>query len=265
MRPFLKWAGNKYQILPRILKVLPEGGRLIEPFVGSGALFLNTEYDEYLLGDNNKDLINLFKLIQTEGQEFIDYCHSFFVAKNNIKKRYYDLREEFNETEEQELKSALFIYLNRHCYNGLCRYNSSSEFNVPFGLYSKPYFPEKELQHFHAHSARAKFLHMDYIKLMEKAKHGDVVYCDPPYVPLSKTASFTNYSGQSFTMEQQEALAQQAESLSKKGIPVIISNHNTQTVKELYNKAKIVNIRVARTMSCNARNRKKVSEVIAVF
>jgi len=265
MRSFLKWAGNKYQILSHILEAIPEGKRLIEPFVGSGAVFLNTDYEEYLLGDNNKDLINLFKLVQSEGKEFVDYCRSFFIPENNDEARYYEFREMFNNTQEVELRSALFFYLNRHGYNGLCRYNSSGIFNVPFGRYRKPYFPEEELQHFHEHSARAKFVHMDYMKVMGKAKQGDVVYCDPPYVPLSKTASFTNYSGQGFSMDQQEALAHEAERLAEQGIPVIISNHNTPVVKKLYNKAKIVNIQVTRTMSCDTSNRKKASEVIAVF
>ena len=265
MRPFLKWAGNKFQVLPHILKILPKGKRLIEPFLGSSAVFVNTDFPEYLLADNNEDLINLFKTLQAEGKEFADYCQSLFTPKNNNKKRYYNFRDEFNDSDDVARKSALFIYMNRHCYNGLCRYNASGGFNVPFGLYDRPYFPMKELMNFHEKSKNAKFLHADFMDVLKKAKKGDVVYCDPPYVPLSSTASFTNNSADGFTMEQQEKLAGRAEALAGKGIEVIISNHNTREVKELYNKAKIVNIKVSRTMSCKANNRKKVSEVLAVF
>jgi len=135
MRPFLKWAGNKYQILHRIQQHLPAGKRLVEPFVGSGALFLNSDYERYLLADSNLDLINLYNLLKKEGPNFIEYCQGLFVDKHNNPDIYYQYRLEFNTTNDVRRKSALFIYLNRHGYNGLCRYNSKGGFNVPFGLY----------------------------------------------------------------------------------------------------------------------------------
>ncbi|MFM2344098.1 MAG: hypothetical protein RLZZ210_708, partial [Pseudomonadota bacterium] len=122
MKPFLKWAGSKYKIIDKIINVLPSGKRLIEPFVGSGSVFLNTNYEEYVCIDKNADLINLFKIIQAEGNNFIDYAKHFFIPNNNIEEQFYILRQEFNSTKDIYKKSALFIYLNRHCYNGLCRY-----------------------------------------------------------------------------------------------------------------------------------------------
>ena len=133
MKPFLKWAGGNYRLIDRIQSVLPAGNRLIEPFVGSGAVFLNTNYKSNLLTDSNPDLINLFKNLQNEGQNFINYCSSFFVPENNNELAFYQFREEFNTTTDIRKKSALFGYLNRHCFNGLCRYNSKGGFNVPFG------------------------------------------------------------------------------------------------------------------------------------
>ena len=110
MKPFLKWAGGKYRLVELIKQNLPEGNRLIEPFVGSGALFLNTEYSENLLADSNPDLINLFKTLQTEGQGFINYCHCLFVPENNSETAFYQLREEFNTTNDLR-KKLLYLYI----------------------------------------------------------------------------------------------------------------------------------------------------------
>ena len=133
MKPFLKWAGNKYQIITRIQALLPCGKRLIEPFVGSGAVFLNTDYPSYELSDCNGDLIALYQHVQREGDAFIDYCQTFFTEENNTPEAYYAFRAKFNTTGDVRLKSALFVYFNKHGYNGLCRYNASGGFNVPFG------------------------------------------------------------------------------------------------------------------------------------
>src|SRR5262245_19282765 len=116
MRPFLKWAGNKYQIIERIKAVLPAGERLVEPFVGSGAVFLNTKYPSYLLADANSDLINLYQQLQLGGQTFVDYCRSFFIPENNRADAFYTLRARFNASEDRAEKGALFVYLNKHCY-----------------------------------------------------------------------------------------------------------------------------------------------------
>ena len=148
IRPFLKWAGGKYRLLERILPLLPEGRRFFEPFVGSGAVFLNTRYDEYCLSDINQDLINLYKTLQQNSEEFISFAGSLFTSENNSRPRHEELRDRFNSTRDVVEKSALFIYLNRHCFNGLTRYNLSGKFNVPFGRYAQPYFPSEEMRQF---------------------------------------------------------------------------------------------------------------------
>lgn len=265
MKPFLKWAGNKYQIIDRIKSILPKGQRLIEPFVGSGAVFLNTDYPAYLLTDNNADLIHLFNLLKNEGKHFIDSARNYFDPRHNNEKTYYELRYLFNCTKDLHLKAALFLYLNKHAYNGLCRYNASGGFNVPFGRYKKPYFPEKEMLYFIEKAQTAEFRAADFVEIMENAIPGDVIYCDPPYLPLTATANFTEFSAGGFNMEQQKKLAELAKQLSAKGIPVIISNHATDFIDEHYAPAKKITFDVQRYISCDGTNRKKEKEVLAVF
>jgi len=264
-RSFLKWAGNKYQILDRIKEVLPKGNRLIEPFAGSGVVSLNTDYDKCLLADNNVDLINLFLILQDMGVGFINYCHSFFTEENNAEVRFYGFREDFNSTMDTLRKVALFVYLNRHTYNGLCRYNSKGQFNTPFGRYKKPYFPEKEMLHFLNMSKKAVFKVADFRDTMKSAQPGDVVYCDPPYVPLSDTANFTGYSQGGFFLADQVELAQLAQELADRGVPVLISNHATEFTLNIYQAAEIKRLSVQRFISCNGANRGKAEEVLALF
>lgn len=266
-KPFLKWPGGKYRLVERIRSRLDYGNRLVEPFVGSGAVFLNTRYKKYLLADTNPDLINLYLYVQKNGEKFIEFCKSFFIPENNSQDSYYRYRERFNTTTDLKLKSALFLYLNRHCYNGLCRYNSKHEFNTPFGRYNRPYFPKKELDAFHLASKSAKFIHASFVDTMKQAKQGDVIYCDPPYAPLSKTAYFTDYSSGGFAWEEQIELAEWARKLAKRGIPVIISNHDTKNTRNLYHDAgaKTEGFKVRRTISCDINNRQKIGEILAVF
>ncbi len=142
IRPFLKWAGSKINCLESILRSFPPAKRLIEPFTGSGAIFINSNYENYLLGEENKDLIGIFKCLQQGGDDFIAYCAEFFTSENNSSENYYSLREQFNCSKDLNYKSALFLYLNRHGYNGLCRYNQSGLFNVPLAATLSLIFPK---------------------------------------------------------------------------------------------------------------------------
>ncbi|MEN8169529.1 MAG: Dam family site-specific DNA-(adenine-N6)-methyltransferase [Pseudomonadota bacterium] len=268
VRPFLKWAGNKFRIIDRVKKKLPEGKRLVEPFTGSGAVFLNTEYDEYLLGDSNRDLIELYTILRDEGDAFIEEARHYFSGKYNNEESYYELREEFNATRKHEKRATLFIYLNRHGYNGLCRYNAKGRFNVPFGRYKRPYFPEKEMRAFKLKAQRAEFKHLSFEQTMMETRKGDVVYCDPPYVPLSASANFTSYSAGGFSMEQQQLLADLAKATAARSIPVLISNHCTKLTRHIYKEAGADCGRafsVQRYISCNGNKRAKASELLALF
>jgi DNA adenine methylase len=265
IRPFLKWAGSKFRIIDRIRGSLPSGKRLVEPFVGSGAVFLNTNYPRYLLADSNRDLIAVYQRLQQDGGAFIEECQALFTPQNNRERNYYKLRTEFNATDDLDRRAVLFVYLNRHGYNGLCRYNAGGGFNVPFGSFKRPYFPAREMELFHRKAQQAEFRHADYREVMRRPRAGDVYYCDPPYVPLSASASFTTYSAGGFGLEQQQHLADAARALSERGHPVLVSNHDTHFTRQVYTEADISDFPVQRFISCNAARRNKASELLALF
>lgn len=137
IRPPLKWTGGKYQILDRIKKRLPEAERLIEPFSGSNAVFLNTTFKYYTLNDSNPDLVNFYKFLKKDSNAFIEHCRQYFSSRYNKAEAYYKFRVKFNHSKYPLLRAVLFLYLNRHGYNGMCRYNASGYLNVPFGRYKK--------------------------------------------------------------------------------------------------------------------------------
>jgi DNA adenine methylase len=265
MKPFLKWAGSKYKIIDRITKSLPAGNRLIEPFVGSGAVFLNTNYAEYLVADTNADLINLYSCIKHQGIDFIEYAQQLFTSEHNQPASFYNLRAEFNQTEDVARRSAIFIYLNRHCFNGLCRYNSSDKFNVPFGRYANPTFPVAELTNFWHKSQLVEFKLANFVDTMNAAKIGDIVYCDPPYAPLDQTSNFTSYTKNEFNLDSQKELAELALKLMDQGIVVVISNHDTEFTRSIYSSAKLHYFDVQRFISSKVSNRIKAPELIAIF
>lgn len=265
IRPFLKWAGNKYRLLNHILPHMPKGNRFIEPFAGSAALFLNTGYHENLLAERNPDLISLYHHLKTEGEGFIQACGSYFTGEHNNKDTFYQLRQQFNGTDNARLRAILFLYLNRHGYNGLCRYNASGGFNVPFGRYMKPYFPYQELKAFHTRSQNTVFMRADFRQTFALANKGDVIYCDPPYVPLSATSSFSEYTQEKFRYEEQLALAQCARQAARIGCCVLISNHDTPLTREIYADAEIYSFPVHRYISARADRRISVMELLAVF
>jgi len=267
IRPFLKWPGGKYRLIEQIHAVLPQGRQLVEPFVGGGAIFLNTRFENYLLNDANADLIKLYQILQREGCHFVDYCRKYFVKKFNSEKQYYRLRAKFNESSDPLKRSALFLYLNRHGYNGLCRYNAGKgEFNVPFGRYIRPYFPENEMLLFYEKAKRVTFVCEDFKKTMKRAKKGSVIYCDPPYVPLNTTtAHFTAYRAGGFSLNQQRELAVLANKLANKGIPVLLSNHSNDFTQQIYQGALISEFNVQRFISCKVKERRAVLELLALY
>ncbi|QLE83910.1 Dam family site-specific DNA-(adenine-N6)-methyltransferase [Shewanella sp. Scap07] len=265
-RAFLKWAGGKYKLVDALSGYLPEGDRLVEPFVGAGSVFLNTHYERYLLCDINQDLINLYKIIQSQPDKYIREAKAMFVANMNAKDAYYQVRTEFNQTQDPFVRSVYFLYMNRHGFNGLCRYNKKGGFNVPFGSYKKPYFPEAEILAFAEKAQRAEFKCIGYEQAFDLTQAGDVVYCDPPYAPLSTTASFTTYVGAGFSLDDQALLARKSRHTAiDRGIPVLISNHDIPLTRELYHGARFGTIQVQRNISQKGSARKKVDELMALY
>lgn len=182
MSTILKWAGNKTAIMPELKKYLPAGPRLVEPFAGSCAVMMETDYPSYLVADINPDLINLYKKVAADCESFISRARVLFEIANR-EVAYYNIRQEFNCSTEitDFMKAVYFLYLNRHGYRGLCRYNKSGHFNIPYGNYKNPYFPEKELRTFAEKAQRATFICASFDETLAMLKAGDVVYCDPPY------------------------------------------------------------------------------------
>ncbi|MGK2946217.1 MAG: adenine-specific DNA-methyltransferase [Candidatus Malihini olakiniferum] len=265
-RAFLKWAGGKYPLIKEIRRYLPAGDCLIEPFVGAGSVFLNTEYDRYILADINSDLINLYDIVKIQIDDFIRDAWELFTNEHNMAEMFYLLRDEFNLCTVPYRRAVLFLYLNRHCYNGLCRYNMRGEFNVPFGRYKKPYFPEQELRCFANKARNATFVCGNYQQTLFKATPGAVIYCDPPYIPLSATANFTAYHTNNFNNIDQKSLAMMAHRLSAdNAIPVLISNHDTELTREWYRGAALYVVRARRTISKNIIGRSKVDELLALY
>ncbi len=265
-RAFLKWAGGKYGLVEDIQRYLPPAKKLIEPFVGAGSVFLNTDYEEYLLADINQDLINIYNLLKTDPEKYIQESKRLFKPESNHKAFYLDIRAQFNASKDVWFRSIAFLYMNRHCFNGLCRYNRSGGFNVPFGSYKRPYFPEQELISFAEKAHKATFVCAGYPSIFSRARRGNAIYCDPPYAPLSNTANFTAYVGDGFTLDDQATLADLSERAAKnRGISVLISNHDTAHTRRLYKGAQLKTIQVKRTISGNGAGRNKVDELFALF
>ncbi len=269
MRPILKWPGGKFRLVPAIAAALPEGARLVEPFAGSGAVFLNTHYAHCLIADANPDCIQFHQALATNGSAFITRCRALFSPESNSRDEYLRRRDQFNQLPQNNPeRAALFLYLNRHGYNGLIRYNASGSFNVPFGRYSKPYFPETEMLAFldKLQTATVIFSTADFRDTFRQVKKHDIVYCDPPYIPLSATANFTTYAGAVFKQADQEALAICAEKAAQKGATVVISNHDSKEARHLYRNAdEIRPLTVRRSISCHGGKRNAVGEILALY
>ena len=265
VRPFLKWAGGKFRVLDEILPRLPNGQRLIEPFAGSAAVSINAGFASAVASDLNADLINLYRSVQIDVERFIAEARKLFAGPYNNRESFEALRAEFNASDDPFRRSTIFVYLNRHGFNGLCRYNAKGRFNVPFGKYDNPGFPEGEIRAFAHVSAHVHFAHQGFVSAMQNARAGDVVYCDPPYVPLSVTSNFTSYSANAFGFAEQKALAEAARECARRGAPVVISNHDTPESRALYQGAELHLFEVRRFISSKASTRGNAPELLAIF
>jgi DNA adenine methylase len=266
-KPFLKWAGGKYRILDNILGELPTGARFVEVFAGSCAVYLNADFPRALVCDLNSDLIHLYRHLQQEGENFIAYCAAFFTPENNTRSAYLALRDKLNASSDARERAALLLYVNRHAFNGLIRYNAGGGFNVPFGTYKKPYFPLQELRAFYRkmQTTTTEYIATDFRSVITRLKPGDVVYCDPPYVPLSQTANFTAYAGSAFHEQDQKDLAVLARAAWEQGIHVVVSNHDTEFTRSLYSSATLKHFAVQRSISRDGATRGAVPELLAVY
>ncbi|HHK9305410.1 TPA: Dam family site-specific DNA-(adenine-N6)-methyltransferase [Escherichia coli] len=268
-RPIFKWVGGKFSELPTVLEHLPHGKRLIEPFVGGGSVFTNAGFRHNLLNDINGDLINFYQTLQREGHSLVTLTYSFFKNYNNAD-AYLEVREAFNRGKYDQLHhAAAFLYLNRHCFNGVTRYNQKGEFNVGYGKYKAPYFPHAEMEAFLADDVlkNTSFVSGDFAGVIEAAGEDDVIFCDPPYEPLPDTEGFTSYSGNSFRFDEQKRLVSLLVEAHQRGAKVVITNSGAPNIRELYegNGFKVHHMAARRSVSCKASTRVVANDIIAIM
>ncbi|HCK7282041.1 TPA: DNA adenine methylase [Enterobacter roggenkampii] len=266
----LKWVGSKVRIMPQLRDHLPEGKRLVEPFAGSCAVMMNTYYDEYLIADLNPDLVNLYKVMAYHTEAFLNELDLMFSAGalGDLESRavyYYAIREDFNLSGKalgsESVEAAVrFMYLNRHGFNGLCRYNRRGQFNVPFGKYKKNYFPLKEVRAFAEKAKRATFITAHYSETLALVRAGDVVYCDPPY--LTESGNFTSYTESGFSHLDQGRLARKLRRLTENGVSVVASNSDLEMVHYLYAGFEAVKVNAPRSVGAAAASQKSAAELI---
>lgn len=253
-RPFLKWAGGKFSLLSELDKHIPAGKRLIEPFVGGGSVFLNSDkHGQFLLADVNADLINLYQMLSVTPDEVTAAAMHMFEVLNSAED-FDAIKAEFNgQCLDAVDRAAALLYLNRHCFNGLIRYNQKHEFNVGWGKYKNPYFPTVEIAAFSRIAHNCVFLNAGFSRTLALAGEGDVVYCDPPYEPLPGTDGFTGYAAGGFKFADQVALAESCVAAHQRGAQIVISNSTAPKIIELYEQHGFTLHYVAarRTISCN--------------
>ncbi|MDS0026988.1 Dam family site-specific DNA-(adenine-N6)-methyltransferase [Enterobacter kobei] len=267
-RPFLKWAGGKYSLLPELDRLIPAGKRLIEPFVGGGSVFLNVEkHESFLLADVNADLINLYQMLEVDHIRVCSLAKILF-ERANSEEAYKELRDDFNNQRMgAPERAAAFLFLNRHCFNGLIRYNREGFFNVGWGKYEAPYFPEIEIKAFKQKSHKCVFLNAGFRRTLALAGEGDVVYCDPPYEPLPGTAGFTNYAAGGFSWADQISLAESCVAAHQRGAKLLISNSTAPRVLELYEQHGFIlhHVDARRAISSKGSTRETAKDIVATL
>ena len=268
-KPFVKWAGGKRQIIDKLKEYIPEEfGTYYEPFVGGGALLFELSPNNAVINDCNKELMNVFSCIKDE-DKFIKMCNELNRYELcHCEDFYYEIRNldrdknKFNRLVDYK-RAARTIYLNKACFNGLYRVNSRGEFNVPFGKKIKVNTYEGQnlgIIHAYLNFSNIKMLSTDFEEAVKDAKKGDFIYFDPPYD--SDTDTFNSYTEEGFNKDQQRRLADVYKELSDRGCYVMLSNHNTVLINELYKDFNIHVIEAKRNINSNGKKRGKVEEVI---
>jgi DNA adenine methylase len=262
-KPFLKWAGGKGQLLEQFRPLLPEiRGRYFEPFAGSAAVFFALRPRHAMLADVNRELIDCYRAVQGDVERVIDALASHEYDEAH----YYRVRGLDPEELALPERAARTIFLNKTGYNGLYRVNKKGRFNVPFGRYTKPGFSQPDsLNNLRAcaRALRGVTLEVrDFAGVVRRARGGDFVYFDPPYVPASRTADFTSYVAGGFGLEEQRRLAEVFGELARKGVKAMLSNSDTPAVRELYRGFRVDTVYASRSINSRADKRGKVGEVV---
>ncbi len=256
LRPFLKWAGGKRQLLPVLRRFYPEQfDRYFEPFVGSGAVFFDLAGSGRLDGhrayltDSNTDLVGCYQAVRDHPGELLAQLER--LARGHAadpQEHFYRIRERFNRTRTRRADgyppslAAMLMYLNRTAFNGLFRLNASGGFNVPVGRYTNPRIVDRELVGAASAALRRRSVSIElapFERALERAERGDFLYFDPPYAPMSATARFTSYTNRPFGLEDQTRLRDAAVELATRGCHVMVSNSSAPAIAELYEHARV--------------------------
>ncbi len=268
--PFLKWAGGKGQLLSQLETLFPASyNRFFEPFLGSGAVFFRLLPDKTILNDINPNLIFAYRHVQTQLELLLELLyslrekyHAFSLAEQE--QEYYRIRDQYNQLKSGSLeKTALLIFLNKTGYNGLYRENARGGYNVPFGRYDNPaMFTEENLRAVSEVLQKVELLNAPFIEGVAAAGPGDFVYFDPPYMPISKTASFTSYTKNTFGPQEQIALSKLVRELSGRQVKVMVSNSNAPFIRELYGEFKLHEVKAGRAINSKPGLRGKITELV---
>ena len=268
-KPFVKWAGGKRQIIDELKKYIPdEFNTYYEPFIGGGALLFELAPKKAVINDSNAELMNVYQVL-CDDLKFKKMCRVLNnYEANHSEEFFYEIRNKdknkntFNRLSDYT-RAARTIYLNKACFNGLYRVNSKNEFNVPFGKKSKVNTYDGNnliIVSNYLTMNDIKILNKDFEEVLKDAKKGDFVYFDPPYD--SDNNIFTSYTEEGFGKEEQRRLAKVFKELDQKGVYVMLSNHNTTLINELYKDYHIHVIEAKRNINSNGKKRGKVEEVI---
>lgn len=260
--PFIKWAGGKRQLLAQIRERMPESfNNYYEPFVGGGAVIFDLLPTSAVINDINKALVNTYKQICNASEDFLKTLKELDGAMwEDGKEYYYSLREHYNDKlmrEEFDVElAALFVFINKHCFNGLYRVNGKGLFNVPYNNSRSTSCNEDSIRAISAYLKNVTILEGDFQAACQNAKKGDFVFIDSPYAPLNPT-SFESYTKEGFDIESHKRLADLYDELTSRGCYCMLTNHNTELINELYgNKGyKMDVVSVKRMINSDATNR----------
>lgn len=268
LSPILKWVGGKRQLLSQIIPLIPKSfSTYVEPFVGGGAVLFELQPKKAIINDYNEELINVYQTVRDHPEELITELEKH--NENNSEDYYYEIRSLDRALIYSELsnvqKAARIIYLNKTCYNGLYRVNSSGQFNSPYGKYKNP-----NIVNAVTIRAMANYLHEkavdirqgDYRNVLKGLRKGCFVYLDPPYMPISTSSSFTGYTENGFSYEQQKLLKAECDKLREKGIAFLQSNSDCPVIRELYQDYEIHTVQAKRSINSNATKRGEINEVL---
>lgn len=267
-KPVLKWAGGKTQLLAALTQRIPvTRGTYYEPFIGGAAPFFafagQGRFTKAVINDFNPELTNLYEVVRDRTGELIDSLVAYQLEPDwNTQEFFLTVRA--SEPEDAVGRAARMVYLNKTAFNGLHRVNKAGKFNVPFGRYKNPRLYDAENMWACRRALQQVEIRTgDFEASLHDARPGDVVYLDPPYVPLSSTSSFTAYAGR-FGPEEQCRLADRCKQLVQSGVYCVVSNSDTQTVRELYAGFELDTVEARRSVNSDATKRGKISELIAV-